>query len=142
MNNIQNLVSEFNEKFEHPVGNVVNLQKSKDFWRRINWLLEEVDELIEAFDNSDLYSFARELGDVAYILYGFAVECNIPMDEVIKSIHKANMTKFGSDGKPIYEEDGKVAKGPNYVPPTEEIKEILRGHSFKAQAKRQSLLDN
>lgn len=60
---------------------------------------------------------ADALGDLVYVIYGFALEMGYDLRAVIKEIHASNMTKLGEDGKPIYREDGKVLKGPNYVKP-------------------------
>ena len=59
----------------------------------------------------------KELCDLQYVLSGFAVTFGLPLDEAFKRVHESNMSKLGSDGKPIYREDGKVLKGPNYKKP-------------------------
>lgn len=60
---------------------------------------------------------ADALGDLVYVIYGMALEMGYDLRDVIQEIHGSNMTKLGEDGKPIYREDGKVLKGPNYVQP-------------------------
>lgn len=57
---------------------------------------------------------AKELADLLYVLYGTAASLSIDIDKVFKEVHRSNMSKLGEDGKPIYREDGKVLKGPNY----------------------------
>ena len=59
----------------------------------------------------------KELCDLQYVLSGFAVTFGLPFDEAFKRVHESNMSKLGLDGKPIYREDGKVLKGPNYKKP-------------------------
>lgn len=59
----------------------------------------------------------KELCDLQYVLSGFVVTFGLPFDEAFKRVHESNMSKLGSDGKPIYREDGKVLKGPNYKKP-------------------------
>ena len=59
----------------------------------------------------------KELCDLQYVLSGFAVTFGLPFDEAFKRVHESNMSKLGPDGKPIYREDGKVLKGPNYKKP-------------------------
>lgn len=59
----------------------------------------------------------KELCDLQYVLSGFAVTFGLPLDEAFKRVHESNMSKLGPDGKPVYREDGKVLKGPNYKKP-------------------------
>lgn len=71
----------------------------------------------EPFDCRNGAEVADALGDLVYVIYGFALELGYNLDNVIDEIHASNLTKLGEDGKPIYREDGKVLKGPNYVKP-------------------------
>lgn len=64
----------------------------------------------------DLTKVAKELADLLYVVYGTAAAYGIPIDNVFREVHRSNMSKLGEDGKPIYREDGKVLKGPNYSP--------------------------
>ena len=59
----------------------------------------------------------KELADLVYVCYQYAENMGWPLDETLDRVHKSNMSKLGEDGKPIYREDGKVLKGPNYQPP-------------------------
>jgi predicted HAD superfamily Cof-like phosphohydrolase len=59
----------------------------------------------------------KEMADVQYVLSGMAVTFGLPADQVFSRVHDSNLSKFGDDGKPVLREDGKVLKGPNYVPP-------------------------
>jgi predicted HAD superfamily Cof-like phosphohydrolase len=86
-------------------------------WLRIGLMAEEVAEYLDAELDDDLVGVADALGDIGVIADGTALAYGIPLDEVRKEIHRANMSKLGEDGKPILREDGKVLKGPNYSPP-------------------------
>lgn len=92
---------------------------------RFNLMKEENEEYLEAAKNNDLVEVADALGDMLYILCGtiLAHGMHDKIEEVFNEIQRSNMSKLGEDGKPIYREDGKVLKGPNYFKPN--IKEIL-----------------
>ncbi|TCP28415.1 phosphoribosyl-ATP pyrophosphohydrolase [Tenacibaculum skagerrakense] len=92
---------------------------------RFNLMKEENEEYFEAVKNNDLVETADALGDMLYILCGTIIEHGMQhkIDEVFNEIQKSNMSKLGENGKPIYREDGKVMKGPNYFKPN--IKAIL-----------------
>jgi len=92
---------------------------------RFNLMKEENEEYLEAVQNNDLVETADALGDMLYILCGTIIEHGMQykIDEVFNEIQRSNMSKLGKDGKPIYREDGKVMKGPNYFKPN--IKAIL-----------------
>jgi len=80
---------------------------------------EENEEYLEAANNDDLVEVADALGDMLYILCGTIIEHGMQhkIEEVFNEIQRSNMSKLGDDGKPIYREDGKVLKGPNYFKP-------------------------
>jgi predicted HAD superfamily Cof-like phosphohydrolase len=86
---------------------------------RFNLMEEENREYLEAAKNDDLAEVADALGDMLYILCGTILEHGLQykMDEVFEEIQRSNMSKLGADGKPIYREDGKVLKGPDYFRP-------------------------
>ncbi|RRO13369.1 nucleoside triphosphate pyrophosphohydrolase family protein [Flavobacteriaceae bacterium 14752] len=92
---------------------------------RFNLMKEENEEYLEAAQNNDLIEVADALGDMLYILCGTIIEHGMQdkIEEVFDEIQHSNMSKLGEDGKPIYREDGKVLKGPNYFKP--DIKRIL-----------------
>lgn len=92
---------------------------------RFNLMKEENEEYFEAAQNNDLVEVADALGDMLYILCGTIIEHGMQdkIEEVFDEIQHSNMSKLGEDGKPIYREDGKVLKGPNYFKP--DIKRIL-----------------
>ncbi|KAB7531365.1 hypothetical protein F8C76_07690 [Flagellimonas olearia] len=86
---------------------------------RFNLMDEENKEYLEAANEGDLIEVADALGDMLYILCGTILEHGMQykIEEVFEEIQRSNMSKLGEDGKPIYREDGKVMKGPNYFKP-------------------------
>lgn len=86
---------------------------------RFNLMDEENNEYFEAVQNNDLVEVADALGDMLYILCGTILEHGMQhkIEQVFEEIQRSNMSKLGADGKPIYREDGKVLKGPNYFKP-------------------------
>lgn len=92
---------------------------------RYKLMREENEEYLEAANTNDLVEVADALGDMLYILCGTIIEHGMQhkIEEVFNEIQRSNMSKLGEDGKPIYRQDGKVLKGPNYFQPN--IKEIL-----------------
>ena len=86
---------------------------------RFNLMDEENKEYLEAANNNDIIEVADALGDMLYILCGTIIEHGMQdlIEDVFDEIQKSNMSKLGLDGNPIYREDGKVMKGPNYFKP-------------------------
>ncbi|MBC8768011.1 nucleoside triphosphate pyrophosphohydrolase family protein [Arenibacter sp. F26102] len=95
-----------------------DLGKDKNLLR-FNLMDEENKEYLEAATNNDVVEVADALGDMLYILCGTILEHGMQykIEEVFEEIQRSNMSKLGKDGKPIYREDGKVLKGPNYFKP-------------------------
>ena len=93
---------------------------------RYNLMKEENEEYLEAVQNNGIVEIADALGDMLYILCGTILEHGLQhkIEEVFDEIQRSNMSKLGEDGKPIYREDGKVMKGPNYFKPN--FEEILK----------------
>jgi len=126
MNDKINSVKEFHKVFnldflEVPKANIGH-EKNK---LRFNLMKEENEEYLNAANNNDLIEVADALGDMLYILCGTIIEHGFQykIDEIFDEIQNSNMSKLGKDGKPIYREDGKVLKGPNYFKPN--IEKIL-----------------
>ena len=103
-----------------------NLRNSQNREKRTyqkNLIVEEFKEFLEADsllfrDNPSVTAEAlKELADLVYVCYQYAENMNWFLDEALHRVHESNMSKLGEDGKPIYREDGKVLKGPNYKPP-------------------------
>lgn len=107
-------VREFHEVYGHPIADKPQFVKGERLGLRLALIEEEWAEILEAIENGDLANFAKELADLIYVVNGFALEAGIDLDRVFAEVHRSNMSKLGADGKPIYREDGKVLKGPNY----------------------------
>lgn len=90
---------------------------------RLYLIEEELDELKEAIANDDLVEVADALTDLLYVVYGAGAAFGINLDACFHEVHSSNMSKLGEDGKPIYREDGKVMKGPNFREPA--LRDIL-----------------
>ena len=90
---------------------------------RIDLIKEELDELTEAMKNKDLLEVADALTDILYVTYGAGHAFGIDLDKCFEEVQNSNMSKLGDDNKPIYNENGKVMKGPNYFKPN--LKKIL-----------------
>ncbi|WP_299060165.1 nucleoside triphosphate pyrophosphohydrolase family protein [uncultured Polaribacter sp.] len=113
-------VTEFHTAFklnmhQKPIVNIGEDRKNL----RFELMKEENEEYLEAAQNNDLVEVADALGDMLYILCGTIIEHGMQdkIEEVFNEIQRSNMSKLGEDGKPIYREDGKVLKGPNYFKP-------------------------
>ena len=100
---------EIKEKAEFPNEKIISL--------RYDLIKEELDELKEAMDNNDIKEVADALTDILYVTYGAGCAYGIDLDKCFKEVQRANMSKLGKDGKPIYNEKGKVMKGPDYLEP-------------------------
>lgn len=127
MNKKIKAVQDFHEAFGLGVEKkpTSNLSEEK-LLLRYNLMAEENDEYLEAAKNNDLVEVADALGDMLYILCGTILEHGMQhkIEEVFEEIQRSNMSKLGTDGQPIYREDGKVMKGPNYFKP--DIESILK----------------
>ena len=84
---------------------------------RINLIREELEEFIEAIKNKDLKESVDALTDILYVTYGAGHAFGVNLDNCFDEVQKSNMSKLGKDGKPIYNEAGKVMKGPDYFKP-------------------------
>ena len=100
---------EIKEKAEFPNEKITSL--------RYELIKEELEELKEALDNKDIKEVADALADILYVTYGAGHAFGIDLDKCFEEVQNSNMSKLGSDGKPIYNENGKVMKGPNYFKP-------------------------
>ena len=115
-----NKVKKFHEVFL--IGNEEQLKTDVDestFLLRHRLMQEENEEYLEACRNKDIVEIADALGDMLYILCGTIIAHGFQskMEAIFDEIQRSNMSKLGADGKPIYREDGKVLKGPNYFKP-------------------------
>ena len=93
------------------------LSTDKIIGLRLNLIKEELSELSEAIDKKDLVEIADALTDILYVTYGAGHAFGIDLDKCFEEVQNSNMSKLGEDGKPIYNEFGKVMKGPKYFKP-------------------------
>jgi predicted HAD superfamily Cof-like phosphohydrolase len=107
---------EIKTKPEFPDQNTIDL--------RIELISEELNEFWDACDQKDIVAAADALADILYVTYGAAHAFGIDVDACFAEVQRSNMSKLGEDGKPIYREDGKVLKGPNYSEP--DLKSVLQ----------------
>ena len=110
-------VKVFMEKFGQMVRTKPQFPDDKTMHLRLNLIKEELSELEEAMKTKNLKEIADALTDILYVTYGAGYAYGIDLDECFKEVQRANMSKLGEDGKPIYNEQGKVMKGPNYTEP-------------------------
>ena len=100
---------EVKEKAEFPSDKITSL--------RYDLISEELSELKEAIHNKDIKEVADALTDILYVTYGAGHAFGINLDKCFEEVQNSNMSKLGEDGKPIYNDKGKVIKGPNYFKP-------------------------
>ena len=106
---------EVKEKAEFPSNRITSI--------RYDLIKEELAELKDAIEKKDIKEVADALTDILYVTYGAGHAFGINLDECFKEVKSTNMSKLGDDGKPIYNEHGKVMKGPNYFEP--DLKKFL-----------------
>ena len=112
-----NKVGTFMKTFGQEVKTKPSFSTDKINRLRINLIKEELDELQEAMKNNDLLEVADALTDILYVTYGAGHAFGIDLDKCFDEVQNSNMSKLGENGKPIYNEHGKVMKGPNYFKP-------------------------
>jgi len=112
-----NKVIQFMTSFGQEVKYSPELADHKTAMLRLKLILEEYEELEDAVTEGHLVGIADALTDILYVTYGAGAAYGIDLDKCFEEVHNSNMSKLGEDGKPIYREDGKVMKGPNYWEP-------------------------
>ena len=110
-------VKKFMEKFGQEIKEKAGFPSEKITSLRFALIKEELDELRDAMDNKDIKEVADALTDILYVTYGAGHAFGINLDKCFKEVQNSNMSKLGLDGKPIYNDKGKVMKGPNYFKP-------------------------
>jgi|TARA_A100001011_G_scaffold231193_1_gene239259 predicted HAD superfamily Cof-like phosphohydrolase len=103
------------EKASFPEDSIVQL--------RVDLIEEELNELKEAIKNNDIVEVADALTDILYVTYGAGHSFGVNLDKCFDEVQRSNMSKLGEDGNPIYNDSGKVMKGPNYSVP--DLKKII-----------------
>ena len=106
---MQTFGQEVKEKAEFPANKIITL--------RYDLIREELEELKEALEKKDIKEVADALTDILYVTYGAGHAFGIDLDKCFEEVQSSNMSKLGTDGKPIFNDKGKVMKGPNYFKP-------------------------
>ena len=112
-----NKVGIFMKTFGQEVKNLPSFSSDKINKLRYNLIKEELDELKEAMDKKDILEVADALTDILYVTYGAGHAFGINLDKCFEEVQNSNMSKLDENGKPIFDETGKVMKGPNYFKP-------------------------
>jgi predicted HAD superfamily Cof-like phosphohydrolase len=125
MKDFIDLVAEFHYLFDQKDAKKPTTGNEKQGELRYSLLAEENAEYLEAVRDNNLVDIADALGDQLYIIYGTVLKHGLQdkIEDVFKEIHRSNLSKLGANGKPIYREDGKILKGPDYFKP--DIKKVL-----------------
>ena len=110
-------VKKFMETFGQEIKEKASFPNDKISSLRYDLIKVELGELKEAMDNKDIKEVADALTDILYVTYGAGHAFGINLDKCFKEVQNSNMSKLGKDGKPIYNDKGKVMKGPNYFKP-------------------------
>ena len=119
------MAGDFMESFGQEVLTEPTLPEQNLAKLRLELIREEVEELNVGIEGMDIVEIADALTDILYVVYGAGHAFGIDLDECYQEVHRSNMSKLGADGKPIYRDDGKILKGPNYFHPN--LKDILDG---------------
>ncbi len=110
-------VKKFMKTFGQEVKERAEFPSDKIIALRFDLINEELEELKEALENKDIKEVADALTDILYVTYGAGHSFGINLDKCFQEVQNSNMSKLGEDGKPIYNDKGKVMKGPNYFKP-------------------------
>ena len=118
-----NKVKTFMNTYGQEVKDKASFPENKIVQLRIDLIEEELNELKEAVKNNDIVEVADALTDILYVTYGAGHSFGVDLDKCFDEVQRSNMSKLGDDGKPIYNESGKVMKGPDYFAP--DLKKII-----------------
>ncbi len=110
-------VGDFMEAFGQEVLHIPTMPDFNLSALRLDLIEEEVQELRDGLGKKSMLEIADALTDILYVVYGAGHAFGIDLDDCFHEVHSSNMTKLGADGRPLYREDGKVMKGPNYREP-------------------------
>jgi predicted HAD superfamily Cof-like phosphohydrolase len=111
------MVGDFMEAFGQEVLYMPSMPDTNLAALRLDLINEEVQELRDGLGKKSMLEIADALTDILYVVYGAGHAFGIDLDECFNEVHRSNMTKLGVDGRPLYREDGKVMKGPDYEEP-------------------------
>ena len=110
-------VKQFMQTFGQEIKTKASFSDEKTNQLRLDLIMEELEELKNAMESKDLLEVADALTDILYVTYGAGHAFGINLDKCFDEVQNSNMSKLGADGKPIYNESGKVMKGPDYFKP-------------------------
>ena len=119
----------FMQAFQQVVRTEPQFPDNNTMQLRYELIKEELLELKEAMEQEDLNEIADALTDILYVTYGAGCAYGIDLDKCFREVQRANMSKLGTDGKPIFNEKGKVMKGPNYFKPN--LRQFVEKRKFK-----------
>ena len=120
-------VGKFMETFGQEVQTSPKIPKYATQMLRLSLILEEYTELEDAIAEGHMEGIADALTDILYVTYGAGHAFGIDLDKCFEEVQRSNMSKLGADGKPIYRDDGKIMKGPNYSEP--DLRKMLNDKS-------------
>jgi predicted HAD superfamily Cof-like phosphohydrolase len=126
MQSLGQQVEEFNHVYAVASSDEPRLPTRKEAERLYKLVEEELDELEDAILNNNLVEVADAITDLIYVIAQQGTVIGLPIDALLREVHRSNMSKLGADGKPIYRKDGKVLKGPNFSEP--DIAGVLVGY--------------
>ena len=118
-----NKVKTFMNTYGQDVKEKASFPENKIVQLRVDLIEEELNELKEAIKNNDIVEVADALTDILYVTYGAGHSFGVNLDKCFDEVQRSNMSKLGEDGNPIYNDSGKVMKGPNYSAP--DLKKII-----------------
>ena len=118
-----NKVKAFMSTYGQDVKEKASFPKDAIIQLRVDLIEEELNELKEAIKNNDIVEVADALTDILYVTYGAGHSFGVNLDKCFDEVQRSNMSKLGEDGNPIYNDSGKVMKGPNYSAP--DLKKII-----------------
>jgi predicted HAD superfamily Cof-like phosphohydrolase len=110
-------VREFHTVFKHTISKAPCIPSNWEHALRYKLIEEEWQEFQRAWNLRDLVAMFDALVDLIYVIYGAGLAYGLPLGRGLAEVHRSNMTKLGHDGLPIFRQDGKILKGPNYTPP-------------------------
>ena len=117
-------VKKFMETFGQEVKTKAEFPSEKIVKLRYELIREELDEFEEAIKTKNLKEVADSLTDILYVTYGAGIAFGLDLDKCFREVQRSNISKLGEDGKPIYNESGKVMKGPKYFEP--DLKKFIK----------------
>ena len=131
MNKEFNEVKKFQQAFGHPTSDVPKIMEEERGKKRYLWILEELNEFLQAVENKDIVEQADAMIDVIYLALGTLVEMGIEPDELFYIVQTANMNKLWSDGKPHYNDMGKVIKPEGWENPHPKLEKAIKRMSYR-----------